>query len=70
VQRLRHLECFDRTGQAVRRALLHEDAAIEQHADRLDRVERYALCAGEDALADLGRKPRHETGQELLHGLL
>ena len=40
VQRLRHLERLDRPRQPVRGALLHEQAAVEQHPYGLDRVER------------------------------
>ena len=47
-----------------------EQAAVEQHPHGLDRVERDAFGAREDAVANLGREPRHETGQQFLHGLL
>ena len=56
--------------EPVRRALLHEQAAVEQHPHGLDRVQRDAFGAGEDAIADVGRKPRHEAGEQLLHRLL
>ena len=51
MQRLRDLELADLAGRAVDGALLHEQAAVEQHADGLDRVERDALGAGEDLRA-------------------
>ena len=70
VQRLRDLERFDLAREPVRRAVLHEEAAVEQHPHGLDRVERDAFGAGEDAIANLDRKPRHEAGQKLLHRLL
>jgi hypothetical protein len=53
VQRLRHLERPDRTERPVRVPLAREQAAIEQHAHRLDGVERDPLSAREDARAQL-----------------
>ena len=47
--------CVDLAGDAVDALLLDEQAAVEQHADRLDRVQRNALGPGEDALAKLLR---------------
>ena len=40
VQRLRHLERADLADRPVDRTLSHEQAAVEQHPHRLDRVER------------------------------
>ena len=45
VQRLGHLEIGDVAGDDVARALLNEHAAILEHADRLDRVQRDPLGA-------------------------
>ena len=55
MQGLRHFQRLDRAGGAVRRALLHEQAAVEQHAYRLDRVQRHAFGASEDAVAQVLR---------------
>ena len=67
LQRLRHLELRDLAGDAVDALLLHEQAAVEERADRLDRVQRNALGPGEDALAKLLRKPGHEPVEERPH---
>ena len=67
VQRLRHLERADLADRAVDRALLHEQAAVEQHPHRLDRIERHALGAGEDLVAQRCRQAGDEPDQELLH---
>ena len=58
VQRLRHLERVDLADRPVDGALLDEQAAVEQHPHRLDRVERDALGAGEDLLAQRRRADR------------
>ena len=58
VQRLRHLERLDLARQPVRGAVLDEQAAVEQHPHGLDRVERDALGASEDAVANLDREAR------------
>ena len=67
VQRLRHLQRLDRSGRPVDVALASEQPAVEQHAHRLDRVERHALGALEDAPAQLVGQARHEAGEELVH---
>ena len=55
VQRLGHLERLDLAGRPVDGALLGEQAAVEQHPHRLDRVQRHALArargSGRAALA-------------------
>jgi hypothetical protein len=53
VEGLGHLERLDRTGQAIDGALLNEQAPVEQHSHRLHGVERDALCASEDPVAQL-----------------
>ncbi len=70
VQRLRHLERLDFPRRPVDGALLHEQAAIEQHPHRLDRVERHALGASEDLVAQPLRQARDEPVEQLLHRLL
>ena len=70
MQRLRHLERLHRAGQPVRRALLDEQAAVEEHAHRLDRIQRDAFRPGENLLAQRVGQSGHEAGQELLHRLL
>ena len=47
MERLRHLERLDLGGRPVDGAVLREEAAIEQHPDRLDGVQRHALRPGE-----------------------
>ncbi len=67
VQRLWHLERADFADRPVDRTLPHEQAAVEQHPHRLDRVERDALGPREDLLAHRFRQAGDEPGQELLH---
>ena len=59
VQCLRHFERLDRTRWPVDRAVEDKQPAVEQHAHRLDRVERDALGAREDLLVDLAGQTRH-----------
>ena len=58
VQRLRHLERLDLAGRPVHRPFLGEQAAVEQHPHRLDRVQRHALRAREDLVAQPLRQAR------------
>ena len=60
----------DLTGEAVDAVLLDEEAAVEEHADRLDRVQRHAFGAREDALAQLVGQAGDEPVEELAHRLL
>ncbi len=46
-----------------------EQAAVEQHAHRLDRVQRHAFGTYEDAFAQLLRQTGYEPSQELAHHL-
>ena len=69
MQRLRDLELLDRPRQPIRGAFRCEQAAVEQHAHGLDRVQRDTLGTLEDAVAQLARQPGHEPGKELLHRL-
>ena len=68
VQRLRHLQRLDRGGRPVDGALLHERPAVEEHAHRLDGVQRDALGAVEYLRRQLVRKPRREPAEEIVHG--
>src|SRR5579859_6920285 len=70
MQRLWHLERLDCADRPVDGTLLDERAAVEQHPDRLDGVERDAFGAGEYLLAQRLRQARNEAGQQLLHRLL
>ena len=67
VQRLGHLERLDRAGRAVDVAVAREQAAVEEHPHRLDRVERHALRALEDPRAQVVGEPGHEAVEQLLH---
>ena len=67
VKRFRHLERLDLADGPVDRAFLDERAAVEQHPHRLDCVERNALGAGEDLLAQRLRQAGNETAQQLIH---
>jgi hypothetical protein len=51
----------------VRRLVLRDQAAVEQHPYRLDGVERHALGALEDLLHDGRGQPRNEPAEELDH---
>ena len=70
VQRLRNVQLLGRARRPVDRALLHQQCAVEQHAHRLDRVERHALGASEDLTPKRARQPGHEAGEQFLHRLL
>ena len=70
VQRLGHFKRLDCSGQAIRGPLLDEQAAVEQHPNRLDRVQGHALGALEDLPAKLLGQPRDEPGEQLVHRLL
>ncbi len=70
VQCLRDLERVQRPGRPVDVALAYEQAAVEQHPHRLDRVQRHALRACEHSVAVLLRKPRHEAVEERAHRLV
>ena len=70
VQRLGHLELADLRDGAVDRALLCDQAPVEQHPHRLDGVERDALGAGEDLLTRAFGQARHEPREKLLHRAL
>ena len=50
VQRLRHFERGNLAGRAVDRALLYQQASVEQHPHRLDRVQRHSFSPREDLL--------------------
>ena len=67
VQRLGHLERLDLAGRRVDRAVLDEQAAVEQHPHRLDCVEGHALSAREDLFFQPVGEPGHQTLEELLH---
>ena len=67
MERLRNREGVDRPCEPIGGAVLHEEAAIEQHPDRLDRVERDALGASEDAVAHLRRHAGDKAGEQCLH---
>ena len=67
VQRLGHLVCLDGAGEPVGGAVLDEGAAVEQHPDRLDGVERDPFGAREDLGAQAVREAGHEAREQLLH---
>ena len=61
-----HVEGLDRCRRLVGAALARQQAAVDEHADRLDRVERDALGSLEDLSAELDRKPGHRSLEEAL----
>ena len=67
---LRNVERVDGSGGSVHRSLLHEEPAVQQHANGLDRVQRDALGAVADPRPQLCREPGHEPLQQLVHGVL
>ena len=67
---LRHLERLDGTGQTVTAVRSDEQPPIEQHAYGLDRVQRDALGALENARAKLFGQPGHEAEQQLVPRVL
>ncbi len=70
VQRLGHLERLDLARRPIERAFLDEQAAIEQHPHRLDRVQWHALSAREDLLAHMLGQTGHESLEQVAHGPL
>jgi len=69
VQRLRHLERVDRARGPVGWAVLNEEAAVEQHAHGLDRVQRHSLRPAEDAVAQVLGQSGNEAREQLVHRL-
>ena len=69
MQGLGYLERLDLAGWPVHGAFLGEQAAVEQHPHRLDRVERHSLGAREDLVAQALRQSRHEPFEQVLHRL-
>ena len=67
MERLRYVERLDSARQRGDVALADEQAAVEQHPDRLDRVERDALGTLEDAKPQLVREPRNQPAEERAH---
>ena len=67
MKRFRHLERLDLAYRSVDGAFLDERAAIEQHSHRLDCVERNALGADEDLLAQSLRQAGNKAAQQLIH---
>ena len=68
VQRLGHVELGDVGGEHIPRTLLREQATVEQHAHRLDRVQGHALSAAEDPPGQLLGQAGNQTIQGLAHG--
>jgi hypothetical protein len=67
VQRLGNLERRDGASWAVDGSVLREQPAVEEHPNSLDRVERHALGAVEDAPLELVRKARCESFEQRPH---
>jgi hypothetical protein len=67
VQRLGHVEVDEVAGQDVAWTVLRQQLAVEEHPDRLDRVERNALGAVEDAASDLVGQAGDQALERLAH---
>ena len=67
VQGLRHLQGVHGAGRPVDAPLLHQVAAVEQHAHGLDGVQRHALGAGQDLPREGIGQPRHEAVEQRPH---
>ena len=67
VQGLRNLQILDSTGRAIHVAIAGQKGAIEQHADRFDRIERHALCPVEYPAAQVVRKAGDEPVEKIAH---
>ncbi len=71
VQRLGDLELRDRARDLVPAAVrgTHDDAAVEQHSRRLDRVQRHALGRRRDPCDRVRREPGDHPRDKLRHRL-
>ena len=69
VQRLGHVEVLHLAADHVALAVLHQQAAVQQHPHDLHRVERHALGAVADPGHQLLREPRSEALEHRLDGL-
>ena len=67
VQRFGDVERLDRAGRTVALAMQLQQAAVEQHAHRLDGVQRHALRPSKNLLPKHRRQAGDETVQQLLH---
>ena len=68
VERLWDLELLHRAGGPVLVALPHQQPPVQEHPDRLHRVQRDALGAREDLRPGFRREARDQAVQECLHG--
>ena len=67
VQGLGDLQVLDRAGDVVAVAAAFQQAPVQQHPHRLDRVQRDALGPLQDLVAETGGQARDQPGQQLLH---
>ena len=67
MQGLWHLEGLDLTRGPIDRAVLGEQAAIQEHPHRLHRIQRHPLRSPQDLCAQPLRQARNEALQQLLH---
>ena len=67
VQRLGNVELANLADQHVPRAVLLEQPAVEEHPDRLDRIQRHALGLAEDPRRQLVRQAGYEAGECVAH---
>ncbi len=67
LQRLRHGQAVEPAADLVRPVDRLELAAVDEHPEGLDRIERHALGPVEDAFRDVGREPGSEPGEQLGH---
>ena len=70
MEALGHLERVERRDRPVCAALLNDEPTVEQHAHRLDRVQRDPLGALQDPCPHLVRQPGHHPRQQRRHGLV
>jgi hypothetical protein len=67
VEALGNIERLDRPGGTVHVAFLLEQAAVDQHAHRLDRVERNPLGAVQDRVVQVRREAGDKARQQVAH---
>ncbi len=62
-----NFQALDRTGRPVHRSLPHEELAVQEHPNRLHRVQRHPLGPLQDPRLQLRWQPGHKALKKLVH---